>query len=104
LARDHIPVNPSFLSGSASSWARWQSGLGRNRRKRAMTEHVYKVVEIVGSSEESVTKAIERAVSKAGETLRNLGWFEVMQVRGHLENGKVAHYQVTLKVGFKLDA
>jgi flavin-binding protein dodecin len=90
---------PGWLSSSK----RWQSGLGRNRRKRAMTEHVYKVVEIVGSSEESVTKAIERAVSKAGETLRNLGWFEVMQVRGHLENGKVAHYQVTLKVGFKLD-
>jgi dodecin len=73
------------------------------QKGRAMTEHVYKVVEIVGSSEESVTKAIERAVSKAGETLRNLGWFEVMQVRGHLENGKVGHYQVTLKVGFKLE-
>jgi hypothetical protein len=101
--RDHIAVNPRPSPGSRSSSARWQSGLGRNRRKRAMTEHVYKVVEIVGSSEESVTKAIERAVSKAGETLRNLGWFEVMQVRGHLENGKVGHYQVTLKVGFKLE-
>jgi len=68
-----------------------------------MTEHVYKVVEIVGTSAESVTKAIERAVAKASETLRNLGWFEVAQVRGHLEGGKVAHYQVTLKVGFKLE-
>lgn len=67
-----------------------------------MPEHVYKVVEIVGTSQESVTKAIDRAVEKAGESLRNLGWFEVMQVRGNLEGGKVA-YQVTLKVGFKLE-
>lgn len=68
-----------------------------------MTEHVYKVVEIVGTSGESVTKAIERAVAKASETLRNLGWFEVVQVRGHVQNGKVGHYQVTLKLGFTLE-
>lgn len=68
-----------------------------------MPEHVYKVVEIVGSSEVSVSKAIDRAIEKAGQTLRNLGWFEVGQVRGHIENGKVAHYQVTLKLGFRLD-
>ena len=68
-----------------------------------MPEHVYKVVEIVGSSEESVSKAIDRAIAKAALSLRNLGWFEVEQVRGHIENGKVAHYQVTLKVGFTVD-
>lgn len=68
-----------------------------------MPEHVYKVVEVVGSSEESVSKAIDRAIAKATETLRNLGWFEVSQVRGHIENGKVAHYQVTLKLGFRLE-
>ena len=68
-----------------------------------MTENVYKVVEIVGSSEVSVSKAIDRAIEKASQTLRNLGWFEVGQVRGHIENGKVAHYQVTLKLGFRLD-
>jgi flavin-binding protein dodecin len=68
-----------------------------------MTEHVYKVVEIVGSSEESVTKAIDRAIAKASETLRQLGWFEVIQVRGHIQDGKVAQYQVTLKVGFRLE-
>ena len=68
-----------------------------------MTENVYKVVEIVGSSELSVSKAIDRAIEKASQTLRNLGWFEVGQVRGHIENGKVAHYQVTLKLGFRLD-
>jgi dodecin len=69
----------------------------------AMPEHVYKVVEIVGSSEESVSKAIDRAIAKAAETLRNIGWFEVEQVRGHIENGKVKHYQVTLKLGFRLE-
>jgi hypothetical protein len=68
-----------------------------------MTENVYKVVELVGTSEESVSKAIDRAIDKASHTLRNLGWFEVSQVRGHIENGKVAHYQVTLKLGFRLE-
>jgi dodecin len=68
-----------------------------------MSDHVYKIVELVGSSEESVSKAIDRAIAKAALSLRNLGWFEVEQVRGHIENGKVAHYQVTLKVGFTVD-
>lgn len=68
-----------------------------------MSDHVYKVVELVGSSEESVSKAIDRAIAKAALSLRNLGWFEVVQVRGHIENGKVAHYQVTVKVGFTVD-
>jgi len=68
-----------------------------------MTEHVYKVVELVGTSEESVSKAIERAITKAALTLRQLGWFEVVQVRGHVEDGKIAHYQVTLKAGFRLE-
>jgi dodecin len=68
-----------------------------------MSDHVYKSVEITGSSSESVTEAINRAVGKASETLRNLDWFEVVNVRGHLEDGRVAHYQVTLKIGFRLD-
>jgi dodecin len=66
-------------------------------------EHVYKVVELVGSSEESVTKAIDRAISKAALSVRHLGWFEVVQVRGHIEDGKVARYQVTIKAGFRLE-
>lgn len=68
-----------------------------------MSERVYKVIELVGSSEESVTDAIDRAIKKASETIRHLGWFEVMQVRGHVEDGKVAHYQVTMKAGFRLE-
>jgi dodecin len=68
-----------------------------------MSDHVYKSVEITGSSPDGVKEAIDRAVAKASETLRNLDWFEVVGVRGHLQDGAVAHYQVTLKVGFRLE-
>jgi flavin-binding protein dodecin len=68
-----------------------------------MSEHVYKSVEITGSSPAGVTEAIERAVAKASETLRNLDWFEVIAVRGQIADGRVAHYQVTLKIGFRLE-
>ncbi|MCC6713750.1 MAG: dodecin family protein [Gammaproteobacteria bacterium] len=68
-----------------------------------MSEHIYKVVELVGSSQTSIEKAIENAVSRASTTLKNLDWFEVMETRGHLQGGKVAHYQVKLKVGFRLE-
>jgi flavin-binding protein dodecin len=68
-----------------------------------MPEHVYKVVELVGSSEESVSKAIDKAIAKAAITIRHLGWFEVTNVRGHIEDGKVSHYQVTIKAGFRLE-
>jgi flavin-binding protein dodecin len=66
-------------------------------------DHVYRIIEIAGSSEESISVAIENAVARASRTLRHVGWFEVLQTRGHVENGKVAHYQVTLKVGFTLE-
>lgn len=68
-----------------------------------MSTHVYKVVEMVGTSPVSVDEAIRNAVGRASETLRNVGWFEVTDTRGHVEDGKVAHFQVTLKVGFTLD-
>jgi flavin-binding protein dodecin len=68
-----------------------------------MTDHVYKTIEITGSSEDGVTQAIDRAVGKAGETVRGLDWFEVTEIRGHIEDGAVAHYQVTVKLGFRLE-
>ena len=68
-----------------------------------MSERVYKKIEIVGSSNESVSAAIEQAVAKASRTLHNLDWFEVTEVRGRIQDGKIADYQVTLKVGFRLD-
>jgi flavin-binding protein dodecin len=68
-----------------------------------MAGHVYKKVEIVGSSPNSFQEAIENGVSKAAETLHNLRWFEVVDTRGQLDEGKIAHWQVTLKIGFTLD-
>lgn len=68
-----------------------------------MSEHVYRVTEIVGSSTESIDAAIRNGVDRAARTLRNLDWFEVTQVRGHLADGRIQHYQVGLKIGFRLD-
>jgi flavin-binding protein dodecin len=72
-------------------------------RELQMSEPVYKVVEVVGTSEQSISKAIDNAITKAGDTLRHLGWFEVEQMRGSIKDGKVHRYQVTLKVGFALE-
>jgi dodecin len=66
-------------------------------------DNVYKVVEVVGSSTESIADAARNAVSKASETLRNIEWFEVEAIRGHVADGKVQHFQVTTKIGFRLD-
>ena len=68
-----------------------------------MADPIYKVVEVVGTSEQSTSKAIDNAINKASGTLRNLGWFEVAQMRGKIKGGKVERYQVTLKVGFALE-
>jgi flavin-binding protein dodecin len=68
-----------------------------------MKNHVYKVLELVGSSETSIEDAINTAVAQASKTVRNMDWFEVVHTRGHIENGKVGHFQVTLKIGFTLE-
>lgn len=68
-----------------------------------MSEHVYKKVELVGTSTTSVTDAIEKAIAKASATIKNLDWFEVGQIRGHIVDGTVAHYQVEIKAGFKVE-
>jgi len=67
-----------------------------------MSEHVYKKIELTGSSTIGIQDAIEKAVSEAAKTITNMRWFEVVETRGHLENGKVAYWQVTIKVGFTL--
>jgi flavin-binding protein dodecin len=66
-------------------------------------EHTYRVTEIVGSSAESVDAAIRNGLKRAGATLRDLDWFEVTQIRGHLVDGEIGHFQVGLKVGFRLE-
>jgi flavin-binding protein dodecin len=68
-----------------------------------MADNTYSVSEIVGSSAESIEDAVRGAVSRASKTVRNLDWFEVVSVRGHIDDGAVRHFQVTLKVGFRLD-
>ena len=68
-----------------------------------MHEHVYKVIELAGSSDVSIEDAIQTAIARASKTLKHLRWFEVLQTRGHLEDGKIKHYQVVLKVGFTLE-
>lgn len=68
-----------------------------------MSEHVYRMIEVIGSSPESIEGAIGNAVEKASKTLRELRWFEVLETRGHVENGKIAHYLVKLKLAFTLE-
>lgn len=68
-----------------------------------MSNHTYRVTEIVGSSPESLQQAIRNGVARASQTLRNLEWFEVSEIRGQIDEGAVAHFQVCLKVGFRLD-
>ncbi|KRQ96249.1 MULTISPECIES: dodecin [Bradyrhizobium] len=66
-------------------------------------DHVYKILDLVGSSEKSIEDAIQNALARAAKTIRDMKWFEVMQTRGDIENGAVRHYQVTLRVGFTLE-
>jgi len=68
-----------------------------------MSKHTYKVIELVGSSPSSIDDAIRSAIADASKTIRHIGWFEVVETRGHVENGAVAHFQVTLKIGFTID-
>ena len=67
-----------------------------------MDDHVYRVIQLVGTSEKSISDAIEQAVARASKTLRDLRWFEVVETRGSIEDGRVSQYQVTLKVGFTI--
>jgi len=68
-----------------------------------MSDHVYKSIELTGSSTTGIEDAIERALEKASQTVHNMRWFEVVETRGHIEDGQVAHWQVTVKIGFTLE-
>ena len=69
-----------------------------------MSDHVYKIVELVGSSATGIEDAVQGAIARASSTIDNIRWFEVLETRGHVEGGKVSHYQVTIKVGFTVKA
>jgi dodecin len=75
----------------------------RSRKDRRMSDHVYKKIELVGSSPESIDAAVRNALSRAEKTIRNMRWFEVTETRGCIENNKIDHWQVTVKIGFTLD-
>jgi flavin-binding protein dodecin len=68
-----------------------------------MSDHIYKKIELVGTSSKSIEDAVRNALSTAGQTVRNLRWFEITETRGEIENNQIAHWQVTLEVGFRLD-
>ncbi|UKA67187.1 dodecin family protein [Arthrobacter sp. FW306-05-C] len=68
-----------------------------------MSNHTYSISEIVGTSTQGVDDAVRNGIAKASQTLRNLDWFEIKEVRGHLEDGKIADWQVTIKIGFRLE-
>ena len=68
-----------------------------------MSDHVYKLLELTGSSDAGIEDAVQNAIAKASQTVRNMHWFEVVETRGHVADGKVAHWQVTIKVGFTLE-
>ncbi len=68
-----------------------------------MSDHVYKKVEVVGSSKVSIDDAISQGIERTAKTVNNVEWFEVQEIRGHVEDGKVGHFQVVMKVGFRLD-
>ena len=68
-----------------------------------MSNHIYKHIELTGSSTKNIEDAVSRAIAKASSSVRNIGWFELVETRGHVVKGKVAHWQVTIKVGFTLE-
>ncbi|MFN4062843.1 dodecin flavoprotein [Azoarcus communis] len=69
-----------------------------------MSDHVYKLVELVGSSKTGIDDAIRNAIETASQSIRHIDWFQVVETRGHVADGKVAHFQVTLKVGFRIES
>jgi dodecin len=88
------------LSGFRNVLAQWRL----ERFNAVMSDHIYKKIELVGSSPNGIEDAVNNAISRAGKTIRNMRWFEVSEVRGQLEDNKVAHWQVTVQVGFTLDS
>lgn len=77
--------------------------MGLHPQENPMSNHVYKSLELTGSSTTSIEDAISTAIAKASETVRNIQWFNVVETRGHVQDGKVAHWQVTVKLGFTLE-
>ncbi len=95
-------VSPTGVTSPVTVTVHGATSVVRERSTR-MTDHIYRVTEIVGSSHEGIDQAIRNAITRASQTVRNLDWFEVTQVRGQIENGQIEHYQVCMKVGFRIE-
>jgi flavin-binding protein dodecin len=83
--------------------ARGRATVAAHAKELIMSEHVYKSLELTGSSKTGIEDAVSNAIAKASATVRNIHWFNIVETRGHVEDGKVAHWQVTIKVGFTLE-
>jgi flavin-binding protein dodecin len=99
-----------LLPGGASRWLSFTPATQDEGRERptstgalTMTDHVYRLIEVVGSSETSIEDAIQSAITKASSTIRHIRWFQVVETRGQVENGRVHYYQVTMKIGFSVE-
>jgi dodecin len=89
--------------GGRMSWPYLAISVYRKTMENGMADHIYNVTEIAGSSQISHSDAVEKAIQRASQTLRHLAWFEVTEQRGEIEGGKVAHYQVIMKIGFRVE-
>jgi dodecin len=100
-----MPFRRISSSSGMISLPRWRLQVKylKVRRRDVMANHVYKKIELTGSSPHGIDDAIKNAINRASKTLRNLRWFEVTEMRGHIEDGQISHYQVTVKIGFTLD-
>jgi hypothetical protein len=107
-----IRAGVPFGARTTATKAKWRvvrahrrplAGMNRHRRRTIVSNHVYKKLELTGTSATGVDDAIRSAIAKAGKTVHNLRWFEVAEIRGGIEGGTVANWQVTIKVGFTLD-
>src|SRR6185436_650373 len=100
------PAPPATPSNSAERHARSRDSRTAPRspaKETPVADHIYRIAEIVGTSPDGVDAAIRNAVTRANQTLRNVDWFEMTEIRGHLADGQVADWQVTVKIGFRLD-
>jgi flavin-binding protein dodecin len=103
MVRARVNSATVLTDGQAYAVRFWLRRSGAGPRSANMSDHVYKSLDLTGSSSVGIEDAISKAIAKASETVRNIQWFNVVETRGHVVAGKVAHWQVTLKVGFTLE-
>jgi dodecin len=101
--KEYVPERINFSAGSNPCGAATFHPRRRTSEETPMSEHVYKILELTGSSPTSIEDAVANAIAKAAKTVRRMQWFQVLETRGHIADSNVSHWQVTVKVGFTLD-